>query len=111
MVASGLSTNAPDFPQRVTIATGCFASPYNLLPSLPLLHPHFHPQPRPLPPQTLVELLKHPSCVGEVRRVVLDALEFTYSRKFKDQWEFAEYAQKRQPQLDPLTPPKRTPQP
>jgi hypothetical protein len=55
----------------------------------------------------LVELLKHPLCVGEARRAVLDALEFTYKRLFKDQWEFVEYAQKHQPQLDLLTPPKR----
>ena len=58
-------------------------------------------------PQDLVELLKHPFCVGGARRAVLDALEFTYKRSFKDQWEFVEYAQKHQPQLDLLTPPKR----
>jgi hypothetical protein len=57
-----------------------------------------------------VELLKHPFCVGEARRAVLNALEFTYKRKFADQWEFVEYAQQHQPQLDLLTPPKR-PQP
>lgn len=74
---------------------------------LSLLHPHFYPQPRPLPPQTLVELLKHPFCVGGARRAVLDALELTYKRSFRDQWEFVEYAQKHQPQLDLLTPPKR----
>ena len=67
--------------------------------------------PGPVPPQTLVELLKHPFCVGEARRAVLDALEFIYSRKFKDQWEFVEYAQKHQPQLDLLSPPKRPERP
>lgn len=56
---------------------------------------------------TLVELLKHPFCVGEARRAVLDALEFAYSRKFKDQWDFVEFAQKQQLQLDLLSPPKR----
>ncbi len=89
------------------LATGAFSTPHNVLPSLVLLYPHFQPQPRPLPPQALVELLKHPFCVGEARRAVLDALEFTYKRPFKDQWEFVEYAQKHQPQLDLLTPPKR----
>ena len=93
------------------LAIGTFATPHNVLPSIPLLHPHFHPQPRPLPPQTLVELLKHPFCVGEARRAVLDALAFTYNRPFKDQWEFVEYAQKHQPQLDLLTPPKRPERP
>ena len=76
-----------------------------------MLHSHFHPQSRPLPPQTLVELLKHPFCVGEARRAVLDALAFTYNRPFKDQWEFVEYAQTHQPQLDLLTPPKRPERP
>ena len=51
--------------------------------------------------------MKHPFCVGEARRAVLDALEFTYRRPFKDQWEFVEYARKHQPHLDLLTPPKR----
>ena len=111
-LTGGLPSNARDRSQHITIlAAGAFATPHNLLPSLPLLHPHFHPQPRPLPPQTLVELLKHPFCVGEARRAVLDALEFTYSRKFKDQWEFVEYAQKHQPQLDLLSPPKRPERP
>jgi hypothetical protein len=86
------------------LSVGSFATPHNLLP-LALSDPHFLP--RPLPPQELVELLKHPFCVGEARRVVLDALEVHYKRAFKDQWEFVEYVQKHQPQLDLLTPPKR----
>jgi hypothetical protein len=87
----------------LALAFGAVALPHNILPSLVLLHP----QPRPLPPQVLVELLKNPFCVGETRRIVLAALEITYGRKFIDQWEFVEYAQKYQPQLDLLTPPKR----
>jgi hypothetical protein len=63
--------------------------------------------PRPLPPQQLVELLKHPFCVNEARRAVLDALEFTYDRKFADLWEFVAFAEKEHPELDLLTPPKR----
>jgi hypothetical protein len=59
----------------------------------------------------LVELLKHSFCIGEARRAVLDALEYTYQRPFKDQWAFVEYAQKYQPQLDLLSPPKRSQQP
>jgi hypothetical protein len=62
---------------------------------------------QPLPPQALVDLLKHPLCVELARRGVLDALEMTYKLKFKDQWEFVEYAQEHQRQLDLLTPPKR----
>jgi hypothetical protein len=33
--------------------------------------PALEPLPLPLPPQTLVDLLKHPSCVGQARRLVL----------------------------------------
>ena len=94
------------------LAAGTFGSPNGLLSGLPLLHPTFHPQPRPLPPQTLVDLLKHPFCVGEAQRAVLDALEFTYKRPFADQWEFVEFVQKENPldngwPLDLLTSPKR----
>jgi hypothetical protein len=71
------------------------------------LHPDVLPKPRPLPPQRLVELLKHPFCVREARRAVLDALEFTYDRKFADLWEFVAFAEKEHPELDLLTPPKR----
>jgi hypothetical protein len=71
------------------------------------LHPAVLPKPRPLPPQQLVELLKHPFCVKEARRAVLDALEFTYDRKFADLWEFVAFAEKEHPELDLLTPPKR----
>jgi hypothetical protein len=107
--ALGLSTSARDRSRRAgLLATGALAAPHNVLLALPLLHPHFRPQPRPLPPQTLVELLKHPFCIGDARRDVLDALAFTYKRPFRDQWEFVAYAQEHQPHLDLLTPPKRT---
>jgi hypothetical protein len=71
------------------------------------LHPDVLPKPRPLSPQKLVDLLKHPFCVKEARRAVLDALEFTYDRKFADLWEFVAFAEKEHPELDLLTPPKR----
>ncbi|QDU21735.1 protein kinase domain-containing protein [Urbifossiella limnaea] len=60
-----------------------------------------------LPPQELVELLKHPFCVGEAQRAVLDAMEFTHQRRFRDLWDFVDYARAHQPQLDLLTPPPR----
>jgi hypothetical protein len=39
---------------------------------------------RALPPQTLVDLLKHPLCVGDARRLVLDELAPHYHRPFAD---------------------------
>ena len=41
-------------------------------------------------------------------RAVLKASEFTPAQTFADRLEFVEYAQKHQPQLDLLTPPKRS---
>jgi tRNA A-37 threonylcarbamoyl transferase component Bud32 len=64
------------------------------------------PVPGPLPPQVLVDLLKHPFCVGEARRVVLDALEVTYDRPFADHWEFVKFARESKLPLDLLTPPR-----
>jgi hypothetical protein len=72
-----------------------------------ILHPVVLPTPRPLPPQRLVELLKHPFCVREARRAVFDALEFTYDRPFADLWEFVAFAETEHPELALLTPPKR----
>lgn len=48
-----------------------------------ILHANL-PTPRPLAPQVLVNLLKHPYCVREARRVVLEALELTDDRPFPD---------------------------
>jgi len=90
-------------------AAGAFAS-RNGAPGLPLLHAHFYPQPRPLPPQALVDLLKHPFCVDQARRAVLDALGTTYDRKFADHWEFVRYAQDGGLPLDLLKAPE-LPQP
>jgi Protein kinase domain len=63
--------------------------------------------PPPLPPQTLVDLLKDPFCVGEARRVVLVQLGRHYHRTFADQWDFVRFAEERQLGLDLLGPPPR----
>ncbi len=42
--------------------------------------------------QMLVALLKHPLCVGEGRRLLLDQLSRYYRRPFTDQWNFVWYA-------------------
>jgi hypothetical protein len=65
------------------------------------------PMSRRLAPQVLVDLLTHPYCVREARRVVLDALELTYDRPFADLWEFVAFAEVGHPELDLLSPPKR----
>jgi hypothetical protein len=85
-------------------AAGC--SPY-LLPGPGLLQSALQPLPPPLPPQALVELLKHPLCVGEARRVVLEQLSRHYGHPFADQWEFVRYATKHDPGLDLTTPPRQ----
>jgi hypothetical protein len=65
------------------------------------------PVPPPLPVWTLVGLLKHPLCVGEARRLVLEQLARHYGRPFADQWEFVRFAQEQKLNLDLLRPPLR----
>jgi hypothetical protein len=62
---------------------------------------------REFPPQTLVDLLKHPLCVGQTRRLVLDQLGRHYHRPFADQWDFVDYAQQQKLDLDLTKPPVR----
>jgi hypothetical protein len=72
-----------------------------------LLAPALFWPPPPLPAQTLVDLLKHPFCVGEARRLVLEQLARHYERPFADQWDFVRFAQEQELDLDLLTPPQR----
>jgi hypothetical protein len=65
------------------------------------------PLPSELPTQELVELLKHPQCVGEARRAVLDHLGTRYGRHFADQWEFVRFAEEQNLGLAFTTPPRR----
>jgi hypothetical protein len=57
--------------------------------------------------QQLVDLLKHPFCVGAARRVILDHLGNRHHRRFADQWDFVRYAQEHHRGLDFTTPPQR----
>ena len=57
--------------------------------------------------QQLVELLKHPFCADQARRVVLEQLENRYRRPFANHWEFVRYAQEQRLGLDFTTPPRR----
>jgi hypothetical protein len=63
---------------------------------------------RELPPQTLVDLLKHPLCVGEPRRLVLGQLARHYHRPFADQWDFVDHVGQQKLGLDLTTPPARS---
>jgi hypothetical protein len=75
--------------------------------SLPLLPATRQPLPCRLSTQDLVELLKMPTCVREVRRVILDQLANRYGRRFESQWDFVRYAQEQGLDLDFTTPPQR----
>jgi hypothetical protein len=50
--------------------------------------------------QELVDLLKHPFCVGTTRRAILDQLENRYSTTFADHWAFVRFAQEQNLGLD-----------
>jgi hypothetical protein len=51
-----------------------------------------HPPRGIVAPQDLVDLLKHPLCVGKPQRLVLDQLENVYHRPFADKWDFVRFA-------------------
>jgi hypothetical protein len=84
-------------------AVGVLGAPGSVLIAPVLLRP-LRP---PLPAQTLVDVLKHPSCVGEARRLVLDELQRHSQRPFADQWEFVRFAREQKLDLDLKTPPQR----
>jgi hypothetical protein len=77
--------------------------------SLPLAlqNPALEPPPDPLPTKTLVDLLKHPLCVGAARRVVLDQLGSRYDRHFENQWDFVRFAEEQKLGLDFASPVQR----
>jgi hypothetical protein len=90
-----------------TGAVGVLTCPGSVLIAPALLQSALEPLPPPLPAQTLVDLLKHPFCVGEARRLVLEQLTRHYQRSFADQWDFVRFAQEQELDLDLLTPPQR----
>ncbi len=91
----------------VAIAAAIGISANGPLLSLPLLPAAREPLPCRLGTQDLVELLKMPTCVGKVRRVILDQLGNRYRRRFDTHWDFVRYAQDHGLNLDFTTPPKR----
>jgi hypothetical protein len=105
---TGVSHNLPVRAAAVTVGVGA------ALPGPPLLAqaPHFlvlGPMPCRASTQELVDLLKHPLCVGPARRVVLDQLAEHYRRPFADHWEFVRFAREQNLGLD-FTAPARRPE-
>jgi len=94
----------------VTATVGGLGSPGLSFAALGSAQPALEPMP-PLPPQTLVELLKNPFCVSEARRLVLEQLSRHYHRPFADQWDFVQFVTDNQLPLDLTTPPVRPQQP
>jgi hypothetical protein len=102
------STTARRRVLSVTATVAGLAGPGLPFTAHPAAQPALQPVPLPLPPQTLVDLLKHPFCVGEPRRLVLDQLSRHYHRPFADQWDFVDYVQQQELGLDLATPPARS---
>jgi hypothetical protein len=90
----------------VGVVVGVLSGPRSVLGTPALWQPAFESPPPPLPAQTLVDLLKHPFCVGKARRLVLDQLQ-RYQRPFADQWDFVRFALEHNLGLDFTTPPQR----
>jgi hypothetical protein len=56
----------------------------------------------------LVELLKHPGCVGQARAVVLQKMGEKFDRRFSDVWELVDWLAVNAPEIDAASPPVRT---
>jgi hypothetical protein len=101
-------STGPQVQQRtVALATAIGISANGRALNLALLATASEPLPCRLTTQDLVELLKMPTCVGEVRRVILDQLGNRYGRRFDTHWDFVRYAQQHGLNLDFTTPPQR----
>jgi len=108
---SATLTGDPRHP--ATRSAGLVVGVGPVLPGQPLLAPIAHlPSLMALPCRLdtlqLVDLLKHPLCVGQARRVVLDQLENRYHREFADQWAFVRFATEHLGLV--FTPPPRRPE-
>jgi hypothetical protein len=93
--------------KAVAATVGCQAGCQGLPGAVLLLRPAAEPLPRWLSDQQLVDLLKHPLCVGEARRIVLDQLGLQHQRTFADQWEFVRFAEEQKLGLDFTSPPQQ----
>jgi hypothetical protein len=93
--------------KTTAIATAIGRASTGPLAALPALRAANEPLPCRLTTQELVDLLKMPTCYGEVRKVILKHLGNRYGRTFRDHWEFVEYAKEKNLDLDFTTPPVR----
>jgi serine/threonine protein kinase len=80
---------------------------FGTITTIPLVTAATEPLPSRLTTQELVELLKMPTCYGELRKVILKHLGNRYGRVFRDHWEFVEYAREKKLDLDFTSPPVR----
>lgn len=94
-------------PRATAVATLVGTAATSPLAALPFLPAASEPLPCRLDTQDLVEMLKFPTCVGEVRRVILDQLGNRYHQRFVTHWDFVRYAQDHNLNLDFTTPPQR----
>jgi hypothetical protein len=88
-------------------AVGTFGGMGLPVASLALLGPAVEPLPCRLSTHQLVDLLKQPTCQDPARRVVLDYLQHRCQRRFRNHWDFVEYARERLPEVNLTSPPKR----
>jgi hypothetical protein len=107
-LAATLTEGARTLPVRTAgLVGGVAASDRQLLLAPDVLVLAVEPPPCRLSTQQLVDLLKHPFCVGQARRAVLEQLENRYRRPFTDHWEFVRFATEQRLGLDFTTPPQR----
>ncbi len=94
-------------PQRsVALTASIGISARGPAPCLVLLAAAGEPLPCRLSTKELVELLKMPKCVRELRRVVLDQLGNRYGRRFDKNQDFVRYAREQSLDVDFATPTK-----
>jgi hypothetical protein len=106
-LAATLTAGAPTLPVRAAgLVGGVVASNQQpLLGPAALLLALAPPSCR-LSTEKLVDLLKHPLCVDQARRVVLKQVENRYRSRFADHWEFVNFARAQNLGLDFTTPPR-----
>jgi tRNA A-37 threonylcarbamoyl transferase component Bud32 len=98
----------PQLRRRVLAMAGAVGTSANgPLASLPFVSSGAEPLPCRFTTQELVDLLKMPTCAGEVRRALLDHLGNRYHRRFDTHWDFVRYDQEQGLNLDFTTPPQR----